>query len=71
MLAEADADHDGLMTDEQWNSVELWFQYRKFQPGVSEADLKAAYAEMDEPERQAQFERYALAVHDSSQVHKW
>ena len=38
MLAEADDDKDGLLTEAQWNRVELWFQYKAFVPG-NEDDL--------------------------------
>jgi hypothetical protein len=43
MLAEADKDKDGLLVEEEWHRVELWFQYRAFQPG-SEEDLEAEHA---------------------------
>lgn len=43
MLAEADDDKDGHLTEAQWNKVELWFEYRAFVPG-DEEDLDGEYS---------------------------
>ncbi len=57
MLAEADRDHDGFISENEWNGVQLWFQYRAFQPGVSEHDMEGAYAEVQPEARRARFDR--------------
>jgi len=43
MLREADKDKDGLLLESEWLAVELWFQYRLFQPGSAE-DLEGEFA---------------------------
>lgn len=55
MLSEADADKDGLVTEEQWHGVELWFQYKSFKAG-GEEDLEAAH-KPPTLEAQAEFDR--------------
>ncbi len=42
MLSEGDKDKDGWMSEEEFMSVELWFQYRAFQPG-SDSDPEASH----------------------------
>ncbi len=41
MLNEVDKDKDGLLSEEEFMAVELWFQYRAFQPG-SDNDPEAS-----------------------------
>lgn len=41
VLVRADADEDGLLSEEEWMGAQLWFERRAFQPG-SQADLEAA-----------------------------
>mmetsp|Transcript_35241 Transcript_35241/g.78424 ORF Transcript_35241/g.78424 Transcript_35241/m.78424 type:complete len:1824 (+) Transcript_35241:146-5617(+) len=60
MLSEADADKDGYLTEAQWSSVELWFQYKMFAPGA-EADLEGEYALVDQEERKVKYDS-ALAL---------
>lgn len=62
MLSEADKDHDGLLSEDEWSGVELWFQYRAFQPG-SEEDLEAEHAEVDkEALKKEAFDRWGLSA---------
>lgn len=58
ILSEVDGDKDGLLSEGEWYEVEVWFQYRVFQPG-SDADPEAQYASEGDREaaRRAAYDR--------------
>lgn len=45
ICAEVDKDHDGLLSQEEWSTAELWFQYRAAQPGALQAEVPEASGE--------------------------
>eukprot|EP00798_Chlamydomonas_sp_ICE-L_P003480 gene3480-13542_t len=57
MLAELDNDKHGFITEEQWETVELWFQYRVFRPGVSKEELESIPYDENDPEIISQAEK--------------
>lgn len=56
MLREADKDKDGLLHESEWLGVELWFQYRVFQPG-SAGDLEGEFAQEKQESRKEAYDR--------------
>lgn len=57
MLREADKDKDGLLVESEWLGVELWFQYRAFQPG-SEEDLEGEHALEQQAKKREAYDRW-------------
>ncbi|KAG2442556.1 hypothetical protein HXX76_002642 [Chlamydomonas incerta] len=47
ICAEVDKDHDGLLSQEEWSTAELWFQYRAAQPGAPQAEVPEASGEAE------------------------
>jgi len=58
MLREADKDQDGLLLEPEWLAVELWFQYRAFQPGGPD-DLEAEHALEWQAAKKEAYDRWA------------
>eukprot|EP00967_Tisochrysis_lutea_P085924 scaffold120855_cov19-Tisochrysis_lutea.AAC.1 len=59
MLREADKDQDGLLLENEWLAVELWFQYRTFQPGSNE-DLEGEFALERQAAKKEAYDRWMV-----------
>ncbi|GFR40940.1 hypothetical protein Agub_g1600 [Astrephomene gubernaculifera] len=58
ICAEVDKDGDGLLSQDEWSTAELWFQYRAAQPGA-----RSGLPERDGPASESRRERSELEGH--------